>query len=520
MDKRAAMAIVAAGAIAIGSLGVNAASAATSSPARYQRHIDIGSTGAAVAVGRTRWEPQVGLSGGVVGALTGAPPKGLDPIIAKTVVIDPTAFALAVPNGSYRVTVWAVAPGTGGTMLLTEGVHQHIDAALGSKPELRPYTTRATVHDHALDISFLPTGPSTKGLQVAAIAISGRPKGSTSTTSTTNPPTTTTASVPGSAVPPSSPTTTGPTTTMDPSMPGMPMPGMPTSNVNSTPDRDAALLDDNDGEWQMLCGIVHRAKDDPIVFPNQAGKAHLHSFYGNVSTDAQSTGESLMASRSDCARGMETSDRSAYWVPSLMKVAADGTSVPELGGDQEIWAYYRRPGGAAGPQVQPFPVGLRMISGNAMATTPQATSLVHWQCGFGGPISSSIPTCSHDELHARIVFPNCWNGRTLDSPDHKSHMAFSARDGKCPEGFPVSLPELWIEADYLGLTNGSIYQLASGGKYSFHADFFAAWDPQVQRALIANCLNRTYACESVTRDGNALSLPDDKRFGPVDITKY
>ena len=57
-----------------------------------------------------------------------------------------------------------------------------------------------------------------------------------------------------------------------------------------------------DGVFQVLCNVSHFKADDPIVFPNRPGAAHMHSFYGNTSTDHASTTESLMGSRSTCGR--------------------------------------------------------------------------------------------------------------------------------------------------------------------------------------------------------------------------
>src|SRR5204863_4160009 len=34
------------------------------------------------------------------------------------------------------------------------------------------------------------------------------------------------------------------------------------------------------------CQFVHFLPDDPIVYPDQPGKSHDHTFVGNVSTDA------------------------------------------------------------------------------------------------------------------------------------------------------------------------------------------------------------------------------------------
>jgi hypothetical protein len=44
-----------------------------------------------------------------------------------------------------------------------------------------------------------------------------------------------------------------------------------------------------------VCRFSHQDADDPTVFPGQAGKSHLHTFFGNTTTGAASTYESLRA---------------------------------------------------------------------------------------------------------------------------------------------------------------------------------------------------------------------------------
>jgi hypothetical protein len=73
------------------------------------------------------------------------------------------------------------------------------------------------------------------------------------------------------------------------------------------------------------CGYSHRAADDPIVFPNVPRASHDHSFFGNRSTNAFSTADTLENGRTLCGRG---ADRSAYWVPTLY---ADGIAVTPQG---------------------------------------------------------------------------------------------------------------------------------------------------------------------------------------------
>ena len=54
--------------------------------------------------------------------------------------------------------------------------------------------------------------------------------------------------------------------------------------------------------------------------------------------------------------------------------------------------------------------------------------------------SVDIPICpAGSYLSAKIVFPGCWDGRNLDSADHKSHMAYPVKNA-CPVSYPVGPP--------------------------------------------------------------------------------
>lgn len=44
---------------------------------------------------------------------------------------------------------------------------------------------------------------------------------------------------------------------------------------------------------------------------------------------------------------------------------------------------------------------------------------------------------------------SCWDGKNLDSPDHKSHVTYSGTGasggGSCPSSHPVKLPQVMYE---------------------------------------------------------------------------
>ena len=232
------------------------------------------------------------------------------------------------------------------------------------------------------------------------------------------------------------------------------------------------------------CRFSHQAPDDPIVFPGKPGASHQHTFVGNRTTDAFSTYGSLRSGRTSCARAEDTA---AYWVPALYQGAS--VVLPRA-----ATIYYRR--GTTSP-VATFPNGLRMIAGDAAATSPQGMRVTFWSCGAlsGVPPSSDMPTCPQgrgSSLRLHVRFPSCWDGRRLDSADHKSHMAYAVR-GTCPATHPVAVPAIAQIYRYPTL-GGEGFTLASGGEHSAHADFFNAWRPGALKRLVEGCLNALVHC--------------------------
>jgi hypothetical protein len=253
------------------------------------------------------------------------------------------------------------------------------------------------------------------------------------------------------------------------------------------------------GEFSAACSYNHMLPDDPIVFPGGSGMSHSHDFAGNRTTDAFSTSETLLGGATTCTR---PEDRSAYWVPTLYK---DGVPFHA----REFRVYYRAAGFDAG-EVRPFPKGLRVIAGNSKATDEgpyQPVSVASWACTIpgGGAAGNeveveSIPAdCGGLPLRARLVFPRCWNGSDLDSPDHKSHMAY-ASGGRCPASHPVAVPQLTLSIRYwVPDTEG--LSLASGGTHSLHADFMEAWTGSEQEDLVERCIGAAVKC------GNSATPP-------------
>jgi uncharacterized protein DUF1996 len=284
--------------------------------------------------------------------------------------------------------------------------------------------------------------------------------------------------------------------------------------IYGLPARRAAALRQSEAVWSTICDMTRQAKDDPIVFPGRPGASHLHDFFGNPTTDAFSTTNTLASRSGDCLKGWGDADRAAYWVPSLLR---NGQPVVRSGDLFRIQAYYAvldKP-----LPVEPIPYGLRMIAGDAMATSPQPRDVVHFNClkypwpsgGQATGPSTTIPTCGPGTyISARIQFPGCWNGRDLDSADHKSHMAYP-RGGRCPSSHPVGIPTLLLRVRWqmVGGVPASQLSFSTGGQHNLHADFWNVWAPDTMRWLVDNCLNARRNCRSIGRDqvGAAATFP-------------
>ena len=241
---------------------------------------------------------------------------------------------------------------------------------------------------------------------------------------------------------------------------------------------------DDIGAFRTMCKYSHMGFDDPIVFPGQPGRSHLHVFFGNTGTNAYTTNDSLRASgNSTCGAG--TLNRSAYWAPAMIDTYDGRPIAPRIGNFYYKTGYYLAHG--SDPLIRAFPPGHRMITGSASSTGPQE-GVLEYTCddvdggtGHYNEQSKAIPNCQPgDELIMEIEFPQCGNGQ-LDSPDHKSHMAFPV-NGRCPSTHPIAHPVVTMNMHYVvGSRGTAAWRLSSDnylggpGGYSGHADWMNGW---------------------------------------------
>src|SRR5215203_1398563 len=245
-----------------------------------------------------------------------------------------------------------------------------------------------------------------------------------------------------------------------------------------------AVEDPTGANFVVQCGFSKQAQVDPIVNPGEPGtpeaKAHhMHDFFGNTTTDSNSTLDTLRAGGTTCSKPKDTA---AYWIPTVSWTNSRGKITP-LKANQTF--FYYRAGLKDPAAVKPYPAGLKIV-------TVQGKN-VEWRCQ-NGTWSTTPPTqCSNGKLVVRIFFPDCLavdsSGQpVVDSADHRMHMVDAGSAG-CPPSHPYPVPRLQTNFQFpIPTTRGKV-KLSSGVYSTMHADFFKAWQEGKLEDLVARCIN-------------------------------
>ena len=234
--------------------------------------------------------------------------------------------------------------------------------------------------------------------------------------------------------------------------------------------------------FSVRCEFSHMKQDDPIVAP-RATASHFHEFFGNRATDRGSTYSRMVDQPTSC---LLRRDRAAYWAPTLIK---DGIRVEP----SHVLAYYRSVGALGGMNIKPFPRDFRMVSYDA-----------EWLCRDHetSPIGSPPDCSAGEEVGLRVTFPECWNGRAVDSADHLRHVAQASGRG-CPKTHPIPLPRLALNFRWnLNDARGVVFHTGVAP----HADFWNTWRQPALVKLVDRCLGRGVSslCGQQTKQDNDL----------------
>lgn len=272
------------------------------------------------------------------------------------------------------------------------------------------------------------------------------------------------------------------------------------------------------GEFRISCAASHQLFDDPIVYPGQPGKSHLHTFFGNSDVNGTLTettlGNLANFGRTTCAGGVGVNS-SGYWVPAVINTVTGFPVVPSnnLAYYKVHWAY----GGEN--KTPPFPVsaitvpvpGLRMIAGSPANTSGLNTGAYDWAClrpDGSQSVEYSMPgaACVNGSyILMRVYFPQCWDGVHLDSPNHQSHMAYASTTTGCPASHPVPIPAISFNIRYeVNARNrpenwrlaSDTYSTSIPAGRSAHGDWINGWNQTALKGIVDNCLKADVDCHA------------------------
>ena len=305
---------------------------------------------------------------------------------------------------------------------------------------------------------------------------------------------------------------------------------------------------DGTAAFRMFCTAGQLVNDDPLVMPGQPGASHLHQFVGNTGTNASSNYQSLRTSGgTTCGTSAAPFNRTAYWFPAML----DG--VGNVVKPDFMSLYYKRNSGSD-PMCRPLssayqslgqctdlPNGIRMVMGYNMQTmTPGPDGSVNFVCwgSEDGTVGSGTATAAvyHSiaevaaagcPVGAQLVIlingPNCWDGQSLDTADHRSHMSYAygpwyvnQQFNACTADHPYPIPDVELLIHYTVDANFAKWHVSSDEMLpgapngsTMHADYWEAWSPTIKAAWEHNCIDGHYSsANGFLCDGTAIKGAD------------
>ncbi|TRM65774.1 hypothetical protein BD626DRAFT_485779 [Schizophyllum amplum] len=267
------------------------------------------------------------------------------------------------------------------------------------------------------------------------------------------------------------------------------------------------------------CAQTTVVRSDPLVNPDSVG-AHLHQVVGGASFDFNMpTGYDLQA-QSTCSSCSIVENKSNYWTPTLyFQSPSNGTLTrvkqrpgPITGSPNGgMVVYYNQIG-----NVTAFPKGFRMVAGDPMIRSYNASyddsRSITFRClqandaSGTGQDTNGMPTqaCAGG-VRSQINFPTCWDGKNVDSANHRDHVSYAINasfgnfGNGCPSTHPVTIPLLFLETYWDttpfnnepgAFSNGKqpfVWSMGDPTGYGYHADYMMGWPEDVLKQAMAQC---------------------------------
>ncbi|KAI1465060.1 uncharacterized protein F4812DRAFT_130015 [Daldinia caldariorum] len=300
---------------------------------------------------------------------------------------------------------------------------------------------------------------------------------------------------------------------------------------------------------------------DPVVNPGTQA-THYHSIMGGSNFGPNTRGDDLLNSK--CTTTTIKNDKSNYWVPSLFfQDPKDGTfeKVPLF--YMNVYYFFEPTNGT----IEPFPVGLKMMSGDTNTRDPPKfgggsnvdptrgpIQPVQWTCprqsynppsypvdsdgttaglqdpnnqgaGAGFPLYDCDGTYS--PLRQDIHFPSCYNPEVgLD--DYKNNVAWPTPVNgllTCPAGW-IHIPHLFYEVYWDtpsfkdrwtpdGKTQPFVLSNGDATGYSSHGDFISGWDQDTLKTIIDTCNVGTLGMEHCPNIPGGVNTDQDCTIEPA-----
>ncbi|MDW8808447.1 DUF1996 domain-containing protein [Streptomyces scabiei] len=273
------------------------------------------------------------------------------------------------------------------------------------------------------------------------------------------------------------------------------------------------------GSFTTSCGTNgndNHNSDNIIVAPGvDNGAQHTHDYVGNQNNNAFTSDQQFLQANTSC---QNQGDKSSYYWPVLR--LQDGTQefdANDLGGGAEgnvgkilqAKEAQLKFVGNKRSKVVAMPQALRIITGDAKAfVNGLKNANTNWSCtGFEDrQLTDKYPICPQGSSVVRTsFFQSCWDGKNIDSANHRTHVAFVQQDGSCPNGFQA-IPQLQARLVYdvpaPQIQNGQIVKpFAVDGfpdqlhkAITDHNDFINFFNQQTMNKMV-QCINNGQNCK-------------------------
>ncbi|MEH0656236.1 DUF1996 domain-containing protein [Streptomyces stelliscabiei] len=285
--------------------------------------------------------------------------------------------------------------------------------------------------------------------------------------------------------------------------------------------------DGSTGSFSTDCGVNAGGlfnSDNVIVAPGVSnGAHHFHDYVGNQGNSAFASDEDLAAADTSCEN---QGDRSSYFWPviRLQNGAAEQDANSPGGGiegnvgeivtpKQVTMTFEGSPRG----DVTEMPRLLRIITGDAKAfVNGTANANASWSCtGFEDrQVKDKYPLCpAGSDVVRTFKFQSCWDGRNIDSANHRTHVAFAAADGSCGAGFkaiPQLVQRIVYDVDAPSLQDGGrtaplfavdAFPEQLHKPVTDHGDFINVFDEDLMREMV-DCINDGRECDAADIGGD------------------